>query len=247
MKPVLLQPVFVLHRRAYRETSFLIEVFSHEHGRLSLIAKGVRKSRSSLQGLLQPFIPLSISWSGRNELVTLTHAELHAESIPLAGESLYAGFYLNELISILLPKWDPHPNLFECYSRTLDLLKNTPLQEATLRSFELYLLQELGYGLLPTKKHGLSEVFLTDKYYQFVPEQGFVLVQNSDEFNLGPSIFLGKNLLAIAHEDWHDKNTLSTAKRLVRCVLTPLLGNRELHSRQLFMAPKERIIDGTHT
>src|SRR4051812_48805305 len=108
MKPVLLQPAYVLHRRDYRESSFLVELFALEYGRLTVIARGARKAKSLLPGLLQPFIPLLVSWSGKTELLTLTHAEAHGEIKNLHGDCLFAGFYLNELLMCLLQKWDSH-------------------------------------------------------------------------------------------------------------------------------------------
>ena len=94
-KRILLQPAFVLHRRAYRETSFLVELLTKEHGRFTTIARGVRKAHSATQGLLQPFIPLLVSWAGRGELMTLSQVEVNGEVKSLRGECLCAGFYLN--------------------------------------------------------------------------------------------------------------------------------------------------------
>ena len=60
-----LQSCFVLHSRPYRETSLLLDIFSESQGRLTLLAKGVRSKRSMLKGVLQPFTPLLMKWSGR--------------------------------------------------------------------------------------------------------------------------------------------------------------------------------------
>ena len=119
MKRVLLQPAYVLHRRAYRETSFLVELFALEYGRLTVIARGARKTKSAIQGLLQPFIPLLVSWSGKTELLTLTHVEANGAIKFLRGECLFAGFYLNELLMCLLQKWDSHHQLYTVYENTL--------------------------------------------------------------------------------------------------------------------------------
>lgn len=240
MKRVLLQPAYVLHRRPYRESSFLVDLFTADYGRLTVVANGARKAKSSTQGILQPFIPLLVSWSGRSELVTLISAETNGAVSRLHGECLFAGFYLNELLVALMQKWDAHPNLYQMYGRTLTALRATQLEQKTLRSFEKYLLEELGYGLLPKSPVSLHNTFLPDKYYRFVPEHGFIL-HDSGEFSKEDScLFSGKSLLAIAEEDWQEKTSLHDAKRLIRFVLAPLLGARPIYSRQLFIKPEEK-------
>jgi len=238
MKRITLQPAYVLHRRVYRETSFLVELFTPEHGRLTVIARGVRKPRSSSPGLLQPFVPLLVSWAGKGELMTLSHVEANGVMKHLQGECLFAGFYLNELLMCLLQKWDAHPGLYSAYEKAISALQTTILEQKTLRSFEKYMLEELGYGLLPKSDVSLHNAFSSDKFYRFIPEHGFVLcgetVDAGNSTNKG-NIFSGKNLIAIAKEDWQDEACLFDAKRLMRFVLAPLLGARPIYSRQLFM------------
>lgn len=242
MKNVLLQPAYVLHRRPYRESSFLVELLTPDYGRLTLIAKGVRKARSPQQGLLQPFVPLLVSWVGKIELMTLTHVEMHAQAnrshSSLQGECLFAGFYLNELLIGLLQKWDAHPVLYTAYEKALSALQVPRLEQKALRSFEKCLLEELGYGLFSKSDLSLSNTFAADQYYRFIPEQGFVLSELGDAAQAKSNIFSGKSLLAIAREDWEQEETLQDAKRLTRFLLAPLLGNRPLYSRQLFMLPE---------
>lgn len=236
MKKVLLQPAYVLHRRSYRETSFLVDLFTHEYGRISALARGVRKAKSPTQGLLQPFTPLLVSWSGSGDLMTLTHVEANGALVQLQGESLFAGFYLNELIIGLLEKWDAHPALYHAYAAAIAALQASGLEQKTLRSFEKFLLEELGYGLLPKSN---QDMFDPDGHYRFVPEQGFVLSDIGDLAQAQNHIFSGKNLLAIANEDWCDESVLQDAKRITRFLLAPLLGARKIHSRRLFVMPDE--------
>lgn len=235
MKPVLLEKAYVLHRRPYRETSFLVELFTASHGRLTVVAKGVRKVNSTQQGLLQPFIPLLVSWTGKGELMTLTQVELNGSVKRLQGECLFAGLYLNELLICLLEKWDTHFPLYVAYEKTLTHLEGPILEQQILRSFEKFLLEELGYGLLPKSESELQAAFLPDKYYRFVPEQGFVLSELGEVSQFKATIFSGKSLLAIAREEWLNEAVLQDAKRLVRFLLTPLLGSREIYSRKLFL------------
>ena len=232
---MLLQPAFVLHRRLYKETSYLVELFTKEHGRVSLIARGVRKAKSIGPGLLQPFIPLVISFSGKTELMTLTQLETKGEEKQLFGECLFAGFYINELIMCLLEKWDAHSSLFDAYEKAITVLQQIPLKQETLRIFEKKLLEELGYGLLPDSDWA-SQAIKSDRFYRFVPEQGFVESGLGEDSQTQTNVFLGKNLLAYANCDWPDQDSLRDAKRLTRLVLAPLLGARQIHSRQLFLS-----------
>jgi len=236
MKPVLLQPAYVLHRRPYRESSFLVDVFTKEQGRLTLIARGARKARSSrsssIEGLLQPFLPLLVSFAGNGELATLSQVEVQGRLAPLQGECLFAGFYLNELLMRLLQKWDAHPRLYTYYEETLSALAAHHLEQKVLRLFEKRLLEELGYGLLPKATSGLQTFFSPECYYRFIPDQGLVMSEQRSQ--PGNGLFSGKSLLALANEEWPDQASLHDAKRLMRLVLADLLGARPLYSRKLF-------------
>lgn len=238
MRRVAFQPAYVLHRRPYRETSFLVELFTPEYGRLTVTAKGVRGSKSTAQGLLQAFTPLSVSWAGKGELMALASTDAQGEVRHLKGDSLFAGFYLNELLMALLERWDPHPVLFKRYDETLLALQDVPLNQHALRLFEKTLLEELGYGLTPDASH-----FLPDKYYRFIPEQGFVISELGEDAKAKSVLFSGKSLLAIANEDWQDEDSMRDAKRLTRFVLAPLLGSKQIYSRKLFMQPVEARVD----
>lgn len=232
MKRVLLQHAYVLHRRHYRESSFLVELITPEYGRLTVVAKGYQ-SNSMLQGLLQSFVPLLVSFSGRDELMTLLHVEINGPIKYLRGECLIAGFYLHELLIGLLQKWDAHPKLYFSYENTLHALQVQGLEEKILRSFEKILLEELGYGLLPKDKKTLQDTFLPNKYYRFIPEHGFVISELGDLSQANSTIFSGKSLLAIAKDDWQSDSVLLDAKRLTRCILLSLLA-KPIHSKRLF-------------
>lgn len=227
MMRMTLQPGFVLHRRPYRETSLLLDVFTQEQGRVSLIAKGIRKNRSNMRALLQPFVPIIISWQGKTELMTLTGVEGNGIVYSLTGECLLAAFYLNELLMYLVPKYDPHPKLYTIYRDTLVQLQTQPLREQVLRLFEKKLLDELGYGLQ------LQHEFISEQYYRYHPEQGFIPCQNRDEVPI--MVFSGQSLIALAHEKLDQEEVLKDIKRLMRLAIGPLLGGRELKSRKLFI------------
>ena len=113
------QPGFVLHSYPYRETSLIVEVFSRDHGRIGLVAKGARRPMSQLRGVLMAFQPLLIDWSGGGEMKTLVRAEWQGGQPLLGGQALLCAYYLNELLMRLLPREDPHPVLFRAYGDAL--------------------------------------------------------------------------------------------------------------------------------
>ena len=94
---------YVLHRRPYRETSYIVDFFSLQAGRVSAVAKGVRNSKTDRKSLLQPFRPLRFQLSGKSELKNLRQIEAGGAVIMLAGTSLFCGMYLNEVINKVMP------------------------------------------------------------------------------------------------------------------------------------------------
>lgn len=142
-----LQRGFVLHRRPYSETSLLVDLFTEETGRLTVIAKGARAKRSAWKSVLQPFTPLLLRWAGKGALKTLTKAEPAAITLPLQQTALYSGFYVNELITRVIEPETANLQLFQHYLQCLTGLATQPQVEPTLRLFEFHLLKILGYGI----------------------------------------------------------------------------------------------------
>ena len=146
---IALQPAFLLHRKPYRDSSRIYDFFTLDHGVISLMAKSVwRKEKGgSLASLIQPFTPLLISFVGRASLKTLSKVELADNHKNLTGERIFCALYLNELLLKLVGRNIPYPELFGYYSTSLDALKIATYVEEPLRSFELFLLAELGYEI----------------------------------------------------------------------------------------------------
>ena len=228
-----LQPAYLLHRQAYRDSSQLLEIFTPEHGRLSLVARGVRrKARGGSTGaILQPFVPLLVSFSGRAELKTLTSAEVAKGAVTLRGERLFSGLYLNELLVRLLHRHDPHPRLFARYAQTLQDLGAAGSVDETLRRFELGLLDELGYNIdLESEAQG-GEALHPGHWYRY--EAGSGLVRSVADNRSEIPVFPGEDLLALGQGEFN-VSSRKTAKRLMRLVLAEHLGGKPLHSRDLF-------------
>ena len=221
---------FVLHRRAYSETSLLVDVFTEDTGRLSLLAKGARARRSAWKSVLQPFTPLLLRWSGKGGLKILTKAEPAAITLPLQQTALYSGFYVNELICRVLEQETAQPQLFQDYLRCLTELAGTPLAvEPVLRRFEFQLLQSLGYGVDFLHCAGSGQPIDENMTYRYREEQGFMASLIKDNLT-----FYGRDLLAFEQRRFDDTTVLQAAKRFTRLALKPYLGSKPLKSRELF-------------
>lgn len=225
------QPGFVLHSYPYRETSLIVEVFSRDHGRLGLVAKGARRPMSQLRGVLMAFQPLLIDWSGGGEMKTLVRAEWQGGQPLLGGQALLCAYYLNELLMRLLPREDPHPVLFRAYGDALRALAAGEGQEVILRRFELALLQELGYGLqLDSDADGAP--VRPELRYAYIIERGAVPL---DEYGIDDaSVVAGRVLLDMARGDFREPETLAGAKALMRRLIQHYLGGQVLQSRRVF-------------
>ncbi|MFP5505754.1 MAG: DNA repair protein RecO [Gammaproteobacteria bacterium] len=231
MRATDLHPAYILHQRPYRDTSLLLEVFGRDHGRFGLVARGARGPRSRIRGLLQPFQPLLLSWSGRAELATLHSVEADGAAPRLAGTTLYSGFYLNELLMRLLQRLDPHPELYAAYAEALEGLQCEALRP--LRLFEKRLLEALGYGLLLDCEADSGVPVEAEAQYVYALESG--PARCIDDATGGLTLS-GRSLLSLAAEELADAQSLSDAKRLLRAALGLYLGDRALKTREVFAA-----------
>lgn len=211
------EPAYVLRRQPYRETSLLLELFTRGHGRIGLVARGARRGKAALATELQAFRPLLADWQQRGELGTLTGAEPGGRLLPLRGDAVYCGWYLNELLLRLLQRDDPHEDLFEDYAEALGGLAEGVL-EPSLRRFEKRLLDGTGYGL------DLPDDLRPTAVYRYDWELGPVLDAAAD-----PG-YTGAGLIALRDGGPISAEHLPEAKRLLRAALKRVLGDRELES-----------------
>lgn len=228
------QPAFVLHSYPFRETSLIIEVFSRDFGRVALVARGARRPRSALRGLLLAFQPLELSWSGKGEVQTLMKAEWQGGQPLLAGKALFCAYYLNELLMQLLPREDAHERLFAVYAQTLRRFAG-PLQEADLRGFERAFLQELGYGLT-LESDAKGAPIDVDGHYAYEIENGPVKLARPGSSALSVS---GKTLSDLARDDFSDPRSLVEAKQLMRALIAHYTDGKGLQTRRIFMELQE--------
>lgn len=222
-----LEDAFILHARPYQETSQILEALGAQHGRVGLVARGARRPKSPWRSILQPFLPLRLSWVGRGALYTLRGAEAASFATSLDGVSLMGAFYLNELVLNFVRRGDPHPGLFMAYSHALAELRTGGDPEPALRRFEMQLLAEVGYGL-NLDHDALNDVPLDPlALYEYRLEQGPVPVAAG-----GAALtFSGAELLAIGRSDLSSPASLQAARRLLRSVLAHYLDGKVLKTR----------------
>jgi DNA repair protein RecO (recombination protein O) len=207
------QPSFVLHSYPYRETSLVLDVFSRDHGRVALVAKGAKRPHSALRGVLQTFQPLGLSWTGKGEVRTLTQAEWVGGMLPLAGDALLCGFYVNELLVKFC------------------LAHGEPALHA-LRSFERVLLRETGYAMALNKTITRQPV-LADQKYVFDPERG--VRDASDDVPTQWPVIAGQTLLDMEKDEYSRPQTAAQSKTLMRFLLNVYLGGTPLATRQILI------------
>lgn len=227
------QAAFILHRRPYRDTSLILDLFSKDYGRLSLVAKGANTQKSRIKGILQAFQPLFISWSRKSEMGTLTNAESRLPPFGLQNEALYSALYVNEIMLKLITRDDPHAEIFAQYEKVLERLSHGENIEVTLRLFENEFLQSLGYHIDYFYDAESQQDIDEEKFYEFIPDLGFKLASENTQKNNQVS---GADILAIAHSNYSNPSTLITARKISQLRLHNLLGDSEIKSRDLYKA-----------
>jgi DNA repair protein RecO (recombination protein O) len=230
------QAAFVLHTHPFRETSLIVEAFSREHGRVALVARGARRPRSAVRGLLMAFQPLELGWFGQGEMHTLAGVEWSGGQPLLQAQALLLGYYMNELLLKLLPREDSHPALFNAYSTAVRALAFGEPSEASLRRFEKILLKELGYGLTLDREADTGDPVAPEKNYNWVIERGPIEAITADT---DKPIFSGRALHAIALDNFGDADTLAQCKQLMRMLIHHYLGGQPLSSRRVFLDLQE--------
>ena len=225
-----LTQAFVLHQRPYRQTSLLLDVFTEQAGRLSLVARGVRQQKRRHNNPFQLFQPLWLSWFGRGELATLDHVETAKPAFILRGPAAICGLYINELLIRLLSNQHSEPDVFLLYQQILARLSGTSEIEISLRLFEYQLLEALGYGI-DLNRDANDFALNPDSYYRYQPEHGLIRVKaaaNADD------VIQGRSLQQLQQAQNFDTQALGEIKQLMRSVLNYYLDGKPLKSRTLF-------------
>ncbi|MDC2963791.1 DNA repair protein RecO [Gammaproteobacteria bacterium] len=224
----ILETVYVLHARTYRETSLIAEVYSRHRGRLSVIFKGIRSRKSRISIMVQPFVPISLSLFGKSDLKTVANLEFPEKPFAISGKNLFLGMYVNELLYRLLEKFDPLESVFDSYECLLKKFENLDDPISSLRKFELNLLKELGYGINFQTDAASGEVFSPDAYYNFFVNEGFRKTLEPDEMS-----FRGDEIQSMALGKLYQVRPKKVLF-LTRRSLARLLDHAPLTSRTIF-------------
>lgn len=217
---------FALHQRKYRERSHILHFFSEKFGRVDGVIRQVPPSLYHLANLQA---------NGKSELKNFTQLDVQGQPFYLQHRALFAGFYLNEILLRLLPLEEPMPETYQAYIHALDQLKALPQQDQgdlilklILRQFETTLLNELGYQL-DYHQDALGQDIQQEYRYHFVPQEGFIQSQNAQ------GVF-GQDLLKLAKDTQIHSENVGLLGKLYRSLITDLLGNKPLKSRQLWIS-----------
>jgi len=224
------QPGYILHHRPFRDTSQILDIVTRDHGKIAVVARGSRGSRSRLAGVLRPFLPLRVSWVAKSDLGTLTGAETDGPPAGMVGDAMFSAYYVNELLLHFLHRDDPQPEIFALYAEVIKALLTAENIAAALRSFELEFLSLLGYAVNLDHEFGTHDALVSDHDYEYRMEQGPVCVERS-----GPLVFRGAVFREIAEQRFEKPDILRAANRLLREIIGFHLGGKELKSRKVLM------------
>ena len=221
----------ILHSRRYRENSRIVEVFTHEYGRVALVARVSAKKAGSRVSGLQPFHESLFRWRGRGELQNLQ--SLDALTIfELKDKAAICGMYCNELLMRLTQKFLPLPDLYSRYRQTLEALACGKSLSPGLREFEMTLLEQLGYGLNLETDCLTAEPLLDDGHYYYHAQQGFSRRSpGMDAIEID-----GRFLQGMRGRDFSKPDVARQARRILGSAIQSQLGPRPLKSRQLLQS-----------
>ncbi len=211
---------YVLHSKPFKDTSAIVELLSQEHGRVSVIFKGVRSTKNSAKSrVLQPFQPLLASWYGKRELKSGKSVEQGGMPHMLSGKKLYSGIYLNEILLRMLHRDAPAEGIYEHYQQCLSELQgkgenkgatattksvgaSSENIEVHLRQFEWRLLDAIGYQLPCECDAQSGAPIVVDAYYRYEINHGFIYDSPISSENFAPrsGVFSGELLLAILRD-----------------------------------------------
>jgi DNA repair protein RecO (recombination protein O) len=138
----------VLRVIEFSETSAVVTMFTREFGKVRGLAKGARRPKGPFESALDLLALVRIVFlrKSSDSLDLLTEAKLERRFRPPGGDlsSLYAAYYVAELLNELTDDYDPHPKLFDAAEETLLALAGSGGASALVR-FELTALRELGH------------------------------------------------------------------------------------------------------
>lgn len=225
---------WVLHKHWTGDTSARVVFFTRELGLIHCLCRGGRTLKK--QAFLQPFTPLWLAVEERYDRFYTRSIEQHQPMLVLSGDSLFSGLYINELLYYALKPQYQDETLFDAYELILLALGRSQdrlVIEGQLRRFEWNLIKSCGHAFSFFQDARSDDAILENKYYQFIPGEGFVLQSGG---------IPGRYILALGEDNLDDLSCLKAAKMIMRKAIDHLLNGRELKSRAL--ASLGKIKDG---
>ncbi len=220
---------FVLRTIPILESSLIVDVFTRNHGRHSLMAKGARRLKSRYRGSVRPFQLLQVSWSGKNEVPTMTSLVQIAGPTEISGRQVYCSYYLNELIIRFVRQSIPYPKLFSLYQDSLGHLADLDSEFITLRKFEKNMLKLLGYELvLNTEADSLTPI-RHDKLYHYDFESGPIPAAHPTENSIS-----GGALMAVSEEKFESPVDRQECQLFLRRAIEYFCEGKTNRSREVF-------------
>jgi DNA repair protein RecO (recombination protein O) len=225
---------YILHTRPWRETSLLVDALSQDFGRIALIAKGAKRPHSPLRGLLEPFTPVALQFTGKLGIKNLTQAHWVQALNPVHSSHALPAWYLSELCLRTLGEDDPQPAVFTAYDAAMQQLAALPAEQdsqAILRQFEYRLLQAL--GLWPDNRSDATDTPLQGEVHYTVDEStGWQIISPS----AAPWCLLGSHIMEL---DQAQLMMTSAADKLsfrlaMRAMLARALHGKVLSTREVW-------------
>jgi len=142
----------VLRSIRYGEADRILHLYTPDRGRISAIAKGVRRSRSRFGARLEPFFHVDVVLhEGRSDLRTVTSADTIAPHGPLRdhAETLDAAARACDAVARLFETPDPHPEVFQLLLTELDLLNGDHAHASPANGLAFRLKLLLAAGIVP--------------------------------------------------------------------------------------------------
>ena len=221
---------YLIHHRKYRERSHIVHLFTQEHGRVD----GILRQTPPPQ-----YQPICLQASGKSELKNFTKLEIVNKPIFFFGDAFFSGFYLNEILLRLCPLEVQMEQSFAQYAHTLTQLQQLAQQadpnqflKQILRQFEHELLEDLGYALDFSTDANQLEIQASLNYI-FQLNEGFIPTAQASRATLN-----GQQILSMCqYEKGRDfgLEQLQLLTKLYRQMISSLLGDRPLKSRQLWI------------
>ena len=239
---ILHQPAYILHSQPYSETSLLLDVFTRNHGRLLIMAKGALRPYTRWRAsIFQTFQTLAMGFSGKGAVRTLLDAEWVGGIPMLQGGALISGYYMNEWLMRALVREDVSAGLFDAYQHglaDLSLNAHTASEQAqVLRRFELALLSELGFA---PDLAALGEIAADASIgYDVAQQRWFHLPSTTANNEDVPIRLTGQTVLDIRAGVFHSTRTQTEAKTLFQAMLAQHVTDKPLFTRHILSELKQ--------